>query len=110
MPYVFTISYIPNHKTREIAKIWVDTVKEFRSKNKGLTKEIIPNSVKARKDFIEVIGVHEIKPGKLEEYLLNQQNYMVNYHEVEGFRYEIEVRFNISVALEMLGMKAPEPE
>ena len=110
MPYVFTTSYIPNHKTREAAKIYVETIKEFRSNIRGLSKEIIPNSVKARKDCIEVIGVHEIKPEKLEDFLLIQQREMVNYHKVEGFHYEIEVRFNISEALEMLGMKAPESE
>ncbi len=110
MPYVFTTSYMPNDKTEECAKIWVETVKEIRSKVRGLTKEIIPNAVKARKGCIEVTGVYEVKPGKLDEFLLIQQNYMVKYHKVMGFRYKIEVRFTVSEALEMLGMKAPAPE
>ncbi|MEJ2249813.1 MAG: hypothetical protein P8Y97_09155 [Candidatus Lokiarchaeota archaeon] len=108
MPYVFITSYLPNERSAEAAKIYLEFFKEDRSKYKPLSKEIIPNAVKARKDCIEVTGVHDIKEGKLEEFLVLQQNLMVRYHKIEGFRYEIEVRFKVTEALEMLGFKPPE--
>ncbi len=55
MPYVFVTSYLPYNKTNDAAKLYVATLKEFRSTIKGLSKEIIPNAVKARKDYIEVV-------------------------------------------------------
>ena len=108
MPYVFITSLIPFDKANEAAKTYVDTIKEYRSAYRGLTKEIIPNAVKAREDGIEIVGVHDVKEGKLEEFLLLQQKEMVNYHKIEGYKYTIEVRFKITEALEMIGMKEPE--
>ena len=48
MPYVFTTSYLPLNKTKEAAKIYVDTLKDYRAEVRGLRKEIVPNAVKAR--------------------------------------------------------------
>ncbi|MFO7794966.1 MAG: hypothetical protein ACQERB_06230 [Promethearchaeati archaeon] len=109
MPYVFITSYIPNEKVEEAAKIHLDTIREFRKKIRGLSKEIV-NAVIARKDCIEVTGIHDIKEGNLEEFLLLESKDMTNYLKVPGYRYEIEVRFKITEALEMIGMKAIEPE
>jgi hypothetical protein len=108
MPYVFITSYLPNEKSEEVAKIYLEFFKEDRSKYRHLSKELIPNAVKARKDCIEVTGVHDVKEGKLEEFLMLQQNLMIRYHKIEGFRYEFEVRFKVTEALEMLGLKPPE--
>jgi hypothetical protein len=108
MPYVITTSKFPLNKADEAAKIYVKTLKEFRSVQKTLTKEVVPNAIKATDDGIESIGVHDVKQGKLEEFLLLSQKYMVNYHDIEGYKYKIEVRFKAEEALEMIGMKMPE--
>ena len=108
MPYVVITSKFPLNKANEAAKIYVENIKEFRSAQRALTKEIIPNAVKATDDGIESFGVHDVKEGKLEEFLLLQQKEMVKYHEVEGYKYTIEVRFKATEALEMIGLKIPE--
>ena len=109
MPYVFITSYLPFNKTNDAAKIYVATLKEYRSSIRGLGKEIIPNAVKSRKDYIEITGIYDVKETNLTEFLLNQQNYMTKYHDLgEGYGYDIEVRFKVVEALEMLGMKMPE--
>lgn len=109
MPYVFITSYLPFNKTKDAAKIYVASLKEYRSSIKGLGKEIIPNAVKARKDFIEVTGIYDVETSNLTEFLLNQQKYMTKYHDLgEGYGYDIEVRFKVTEALEMIGFKMPE--
>ncbi|NVM31464.1 MAG: hypothetical protein HWN65_21680 [Candidatus Helarchaeota archaeon] len=108
MPYVITTSKFPLNKAEEAAKIYVKTLKEFRSAQRALTKEVVPNAVKSTDDGIESMGVHDVKEGKLEEFLLLTQKYMVNYHNIEGYKYTIEVRFKAVEALEMIGMKMPE--
>ena len=108
MPYVVTTSKFPLDKANEAAKIYVESIKEFRSKQRELTKEIVPNAIKATDDGIETFGVHDVKEGKLEEFLTLQQRYMVNYHNIPGYKYNIEVRFKVTEALEMIGMKMPE--
>lgn len=108
MPYVFTTSYFPANKGNELAKKYVETIKEYRAKTKGLHKELVPNAVKSRKDFIETTAVHDVTENKLQEFLLAEQNYMSKFHNIEGFSYTIEVRFKITEALEMIGLKMPE--
>ena len=70
---------------------------------------VIQNAVKSTMEGIVSIAVHDVKEGNLEKFLMVQTNYMVNFHDIEGFTYNIEVRFKITEAMEMLGMKAPEP-
>ncbi len=108
MPYVFTYNLIPSHKINKSAEIYLKERKGERSAMRPLAKEIIPNAVKATMEGIETISVHDVKEGKLEEFLNLQQKLMVAYHDIEGYKYKIEVRFKITEALEMIGMKMPE--
>jgi len=108
MPYVFVTSLFPPTAAEKLAKLWVDSLKEFRSKQRPLTKELISNAIKSTTDGIESIGIHDVKEGKLEEFLMLQQQYMAKYHEIDGFKYQIDVRFKATEALEMIGLKVPE--
>ena len=108
MPYVFTYSLVPAHKIQKSAELYLEEMKDARSATRPLAKEIIPNAVKATIDGIETISVYDIKEGKLEEFLKTQQKLMVAYHAIEGFKYNFEVRFKVTEALEMVGMKMPE--
>lgn len=110
MPYIFITSYIPNDKVNEAAKLHLETIRDFRKSIRGLSKEIIPNAVKPRKEYIEVVGVHDIKEGNLEKFLLLQAKDMTHFNKIEGYRYTIEVRFKLSEALEMIGLKSIEPD
>ena len=108
MPYVITYSLFPPDKGEEAAKLYLSDIKEERSKTRELAKEVVPNAIKATKDGIDAISIYDVKVGKLEEFLNFQQNTMVKYHQIEGYRYSIEVRFNVGEALAMIGMKMPE--
>ena len=108
MPYVFTYSLVPAHKIKKSAELYLKEMKEARSATRALAKEIIPNAVKSTKEGIETISVHDVKEGKLEEFLKTQQKLMVAYHAIEEFKYNIEVRFKATEALEMIGMKMLE--
>lgn len=108
MPYVFTYNSFPPDKAEEAAKIYVKNIKEERALLRPLAKEVIPNAVKATKEGITSTSVHDVKDGRLEEFLMAQQNIMVAYHEVEGYTYNIEVRFKVTEALGMIGLKMPE--
>jgi hypothetical protein len=104
MPYVFITSLFPPHTAEELAKVYVDLLKEERTKLRPLGKELIPNAIKAKVNGIEVIGVWDIKEGKLDEF----QEFLTNYHKIEGYTYQIDVRFKAVEALAMIGLKMPE--
>ena len=108
MPYIFVTNYLPYNKTQEVAKSYLDIIKDYRAETKGLGKEIIPNAVKARKDHIEVVGVSEVEESNVGKYLQIEQKYQATFHEIEGYSYTIEVRLKLQEALEMMGLKMPE--
>jgi len=37
-----------------------------------------------------------------------QAEALINYHKIEGFRYQMDVRFKATEALSMIGIKMPE--
>lgn len=109
MPYVFIHSMFPGHKAEEISKVYLEEDKKFRVAARGLTKQVIPNAVLSTPEGMDVIGVHDVKEGNLEKFLMVQYESMVPYQRIEGFKYKIEVRLKITEALGMIGLKAPEP-
>lgn len=108
MPYMFTYNIFPPDQAESISKIYLKEIKEARAALRTLGKEVIPNAVKATMDGMSVIGIWDVKEGKLDEILKVQQKLLLKYHEIEGYKYRIEVRFKVTEALEMLGMKVPE--
>ena len=105
---MFTYSTFPNDQAKNIAKVYLKEIKEARAILRPLGKEVVPNAVKATEEGITVIGVWDVKEGKLEEILKAQQKLMLAYQEIEGDRYRIEVRFKVTEALDMLGFEVPE--
>ena len=108
IPYLFTYNIFPPEQAEAISKIYLSKIKEERAAMRPLAKEIIPNAVKATTDGMSVISVFDVKEGKLEECLALQQKQLLNYHVIPGYKYKMEVRFNVVEAIEMLGMKIPE--
>ena len=108
MPYIFTYNIFPPEQAEAISKIYLSRMKEERAALRPLVKEIISNAVKATIEGMSVISVFDVKEGKLEECLALQQKQLLDYHVIPGYKYKIEVRFNVVEAIEMLGMKVPE--
>jgi hypothetical protein len=108
MPYMFTYNIFPPGQAENISKIYLKEIKESRAALRPLAKEVITNAVKSTMDGMSVISVYDVKEGKLDEILKLQQKLLLAYHEIEGYKYRIEVRFKVTEALEMLGMKIPE--
>ena len=102
---MFVTSIFPPHASKTLAEIYVKTLKELRSQLRDKGIEIIPNTIKATTAGIEIIGVWDIKEGKLEEFLAIEQRALTNYHDVEGYRYEMDVRFKVPEALDMILIK-----
>jgi len=105
MPYLFTYNIFPNEQAENIAKAYLKVVKEERAEWRPLAKEIISNAVKGTIDGMSVISVYDVKEGKLEELLAIQQKHLLVYQNIPGYRYRMELRFKVTEALGMIGMK-----
>ena len=100
-------STFPATKAREVAKAYLEVNKRYPP-DKSLEQPIFQGAIKSSGEGIMTIGLSEPKPGKMSEFLVRLQDSMVMYHDIEGYKYKIEVRYSVIEALGMLGMKAPE--
>jgi len=107
MPYVMITTTFPTTKAREVAKVYLEVNKKYPT-DKTLEKPIFQGAIKSGDEGIMTIGITEPKPGKMSEFLVRLQDSLVMYHDIEGYKYKIEVWYSVVEALGMLGMKAPE--
>jgi hypothetical protein len=107
MVLMVVTSYFPPDKAGEAAKRYVESLQKYppdASISKTLTI-----GVRATKDGIKVIGIGDIVKGKYEEALLRQIQSAQEFNAgIEGYRYEIETFVDITEAMPIVGMKAPE--
>ncbi|MFX1443994.1 MAG: hypothetical protein ACFFHV_11310 [Promethearchaeota archaeon] len=104
-----TTSTFPANKSREVAKTYLEVVKKYPI-DRNLEKPIFQGAIRSDEGGITTVGITEPKPEKMDEYLVRLQDSMVMYHDIDGFKYKIEVWYSVVEAMGMLGMKAPEFE
>lgn len=107
MPYVMLTSTFPTTKAREVAKVYLEVNKKYPY-DKTLYKQTFRGAIKSGDEGIMTIGISEPLPGKMSEYIVRLQDSLVMYHDIEGYKYKIEVWYSLVEALGMIGMKAPE--
>lgn len=106
MPNILIKTWFPPHKVEEVAEVYMEELKKYRpdrSLGKSLTTIIKPNA-----NGIVSLEIFEVKEGKLEEALNHYHSVQIMYHNIEGFKYEIEVWRTSVEAMALLGMKPPE--
>ena len=64
--------------------------------------------MKATPQGIRVIGISEVKEGKLEEAYTRTVSMMVMFHSIEGFEYTVDIYLKVEEALPLIGMSSPE--
>jgi hypothetical protein len=107
MPYIITTSLYPSHKAPEVAKRYLEALAKYPP-DENLATQVVPAAVKSIHEGIKVIGIGEVKEGKLEEALTRTANMMVMFHGIEGFEYSTQIYYKVEEALEMIGMSLPE--
>jgi len=107
MPYIITTSLYPSHEGPEVAERYLEALAKYPP-DENLATEIVPAAVKSVHEGIKVIGIAEVKEGKLEEALNRTANMMVMFQSVEGFEYTTEIHYKVEEALALIGMSLPE--
>ena len=107
MPYLITTSIYPTDKATEVAEKYMEMLAKYPP-DENLANEIVPAAVKTTHDGVKVIGILEVKQGKLEEALNRTVNQMVVFLNVVGFEYSIDVYLTVEEALATIGMSVPE--
>lgn len=106
MPNILIKTWFPPHKADEVANVYMEELKSHRP-DRTLGKSLT-TSIKSNQNGIVSLEIFEVKEGKLEDALTHYHDVQIMYHNIEGFRYEIEVWRTPVEALALLGMKPPE--
>jgi hypothetical protein len=107
MPYIVTTSVYPSDKVSEVAKRYLEALTKYPP-DESLATQIVPAAVKGTHVGIEVIGILEVKKGKLEEAYLRTVNMMAMFHRIQGFEYTIETYLKVEEAMAVIGMSMPK--
>jgi hypothetical protein len=107
MPYLITTSLYPSDKGPQVAEKYLEALKKYPP-DENLGIDVVPAAVKATHQGIRVIGITEVKEGKLQEALNLTVNMMVMFQSIEGFEYTIDTYLKVEEALHLIGMSLPE--
>lgn len=99
--------HCPPAKASEVAKSYLESIKKFPP-DASISKTLVIG-VRATKDGIKIIAIGDIVKGKYEEALLRQVQGSQEFSAgIEGYTYEIEAYMDITEAMPIVGMEAPE--
>ncbi len=107
MPYIITTSIYPTEKAPEVAEKYLEAMKKYPP-DENLAVEVVPAAVKSTHEGVKVLGIAEVKEGKLEDALKQIVNRMVMFMSIPGYRYSTAIYYKVEEALALIGMSLPE--
>ena len=107
MPYIVTTSIYPTEKGPEVAEKYLEAIKKYPI-DENLATELVPAAIKSTHEGVKVLGITEVKEGKLEDALKRTVNMMVMFQSIPGYRYSTELYYKVEEALALIGMGLPE--
>jgi hypothetical protein len=107
MPYLIIKSTYPSNKATEVGNKYLEALSKYPPDEK-LAVELVPAAVKTTNQGIEVLGISEVKPGKLEEAITYLGKFMVMFQVIPGFESSMDVYLKVEEAMELLGMSLPK--
>ena len=107
MPYLLSNSWWPSDKTEEVVNKSFEVASKYPP-DPSLSEPLVNNCIKPTKKGILSISIAEVKKGKLEEALTLARKTAVEYHNIAGFEYTIEVCSTSIEAFTLIGRTPPE--
>jgi hypothetical protein len=107
MPYLVSKAWWPSDKTEEVVNKAFELAGKIQP-DPSISEPVIDNCVKATEKGIMNISIEEVKKGRLDDAITRAQKNAVEYHNIAGFEYSIEVWSNAVEAFALIGRKPPE--
>ena len=102
MPYIITFcTYKPN-LGEKVAERYLKLLQKLPVPN--YIKRLVPAASAASEKGIEVINVDEVKRDKLGDAIDYAGKFMIEFRDIEGFRWETKVFSTVAEGLSYIGM------
>ena len=106
MPYLITTSLYPSEIAPEVGARYLEALAKYPP-DESLGSPTVPAAVNTTHQGIKVIGISDVKEGKLEEALRRTGDIMVMFHSIVGFEYTVRVYSKVEEAMSAIGMDMP---
>ncbi len=102
MPYIIIFTWYPPSQANNVAKKYLKTLQKLPIPS--IVKRVVPASVSSDREGIEVMVIDEVKREDLGEALDYASKFIVEFWDIEGFRYQIKVSTALQDAMKYIGM------
>jgi hypothetical protein len=101
------IIYYPPSQADKVGKKFIEVTAKYPD-DPSVMEPLVHGAVDATLDGIRVIGIASIKEGKAREALDLESKRMLEYAKsIEGFRYSIDISYDVLEAMDVIGMESP---
>ncbi|MFW9882008.1 MAG: hypothetical protein ACFFG0_53775 [Candidatus Thorarchaeota archaeon] len=101
IPYIVSFAWYPPSLTDTTAQRYLETFQKLPLISN--VKRIVPAAVAATKEGIEVIIVDEVKRENVGEALDYMAKFLIEFRDIEGFRYHIRTFSTLNEAMAYIG-------
>ena len=101
MPYVISFAWCPPSQVNTVAQRYLKTLQKYPVISS--IKRIVPSAISSKKEGIEIIVVDEVKLEDVGEALVYATKFLVEFRDIEGFRYHIKAYNTVSEAMSYIG-------
>lgn len=102
MPYVIITCWYPPHLAQKVAQKYLDSLQKLPVPS--TVKRVVPAASTSSQDGIIVLNVDEVKEEDLGAVMDYTGKFMVEFIEIEGFRYEVKIYNTVSEGLKNIGL------
>ncbi|MFX0083808.1 MAG: hypothetical protein ACFE94_18820 [Candidatus Hodarchaeota archaeon] len=107
MVYIITEHWWPPGKSEEVGKVYLEVMQKFPD-DRSIAKPVVQSAVWPVQDGMHSITVSSVQPGKVREAMdLSSNRLLMLGNAIEGFRYTINVAYDLIEAMPFVGLKAP---
>lgn len=104
--YIVTEHWWPPGKSEEVGKLYLEAMQKAPD-DRSISKPVIQSAVWAVQAGMHSITVYSVQPGKVKEAMDIASNRLLILAAIEGFRYQINIAYDLVEAMPLIGLKAP---
>ena len=102
MPYVLSFAWCPPSQSKTVGQRYLETLQKYPVISS--IKRIVPAAISSNKEGIEIIVVDEVKREDIGGALEYATKFLVEFRDIEGFRYHVKAYNTVSEALSFVGI------
>ncbi len=104
MPYIIVRSWYPPSKMDEVVNVYLKVYEKY-PEDGSTGEQVVPVATTVSKDGYESMVIYKVERDNVGSALGLVSDRMIEYRNIEGFRYSVQIGSTAEEGLERLGVK-----